>query len=227
MAITRRKLLRSALTAPALWLPSREIIRPAKAWTHGTPPSQFNIPAFVSAAGFNTVTFYDDFTSVSTIDTSNTGNPGFNWYLQNTFPNAVSNPSGFVDIYTASQTLSANINVANSILTLNKTTKGTTWEGMIQTAVPNGASYNGQTFGGGGYFEIKCFTNPALAPGRYSDPTWPAYGWPVFWSYPIDFFLGVQHPKYEEVDIAEFYFVPQMDQGENEWSFSGTSGPAP
>src|ERR1700722_218346 len=117
--ITRRSLLRSSLAAPALILPRHEIIRPAEAWTHGTV---FNIPSFVSAAGFNTVTFFDDFTSASTIDTSNTGAPGKNWYLQNTFPNALSNASGWADIYTASPTLSSNISVANSILTLNKTT---------------------------------------------------------------------------------------------------------
>jgi hypothetical protein len=40
-----------------------------------------------AAWGINNVTFFDDFTSLSTIDVNDTRAPGFNWYIHNTWPN--------------------------------------------------------------------------------------------------------------------------------------------
>jgi hypothetical protein len=40
-----------------------------------------------AAWGLNNVTFFDDFTSLSTIDVNDTRVPGFKWYVHNTWPN--------------------------------------------------------------------------------------------------------------------------------------------
>lgn len=178
--------------------------------------------------GYTTCTFFDDFNSITTIDVNNTGASGYNWYVKNTWPNAVSNASGWEDIYTASPTPSSSISVSNSILTLNKTSRGAISELMLQTGYPanGGSTYLGQSFSGGFYMEAKVSTDITLAPANWSINTSSSYGWPIVWSFPTNYFLGVQKPAYDELDFLEFYVGisdANVDMGENEWLFSGNS----
>src|ERR1700676_5441592 len=104
--LTRRKLLRAALAAPAIIIPCREIIRPAEAWRNGNGQS---IPAIAAANGLNTLAFYDDFNSSSTFDLSNTGSAGFKWYLKTAWPNAYQPFGGFAPVTTGTPFSASNI----------------------------------------------------------------------------------------------------------------------
>lgn len=50
-------------------------------------------PPIAASFGLTNRTFYDPFNSLSTIDTGNTGAPGFNWYVQCNFQNNATAPS--------------------------------------------------------------------------------------------------------------------------------------
>jgi hypothetical protein len=191
--INRRTLLRSALAAPALWLPSQEIVRPANAWSHG---AAVPVPDPAAQWGYNTRTFFDGFDSISTIDINNTQAPGFKWYLANGWPNASSNDP-FHDIRIATPTRPhCVVSVANSILELSGFTGDPNTELGFQTACANGAGYNGQGFAGGGYFEFSFAADISL---RNS-----TLGWPSAVNWPLDWLLGTQS-DWVEFDLFEMY----------------------
>ncbi len=105
------------------------------------------------AAGFNTVTLFDDFNSTATIDITNSQAPGFNWYLANWF------------VAGATSTPADNFSVSNSILTIGNGSGGA-FPGMV-TAFDTGVvnAYKGTVYSGGGYFEVRMKFNPALSGG--------------------------------------------------------------
>jgi len=67
----------------------------------------------VAAYAINNVTFFDDFNSISTIDTGNTKAPGFNWYMGGTWLN-----------YNTSAFPGNQVSVSSSILTLTGPSSG-------------------------------------------------------------------------------------------------------
>lgn len=60
-----------------------------KAWTHGVATISISCsdstPSIAAAFGFSTCTFYDSMQSASTVDVSQSGLAGFNWYTQQSF----------------------------------------------------------------------------------------------------------------------------------------------
>lgn len=157
-----------------------------------------------AAFGFKTLTFFDDFNSSSTIDLSNTGAPGFNWYLQNAWPHATSQGGGWSGLFTAPVTTAGDVTVANSILSLAG--GGGASNGlMLNSACPNGTGFVGNVFGGGFYLEAK------IATGTQT----------LLWAMPIEFFTGSVNAAVE-FDMFE-YNTGAIDMFVHEWNFSGGS----
>lgn len=159
------------------------------------------VPAAAQAVGFRTQTFFDDFTSGATIDLGLTGNPGFNWYLTNAWPNADQPSGGWtpfagVSIATAANTDPASISVANSIMT--KSTGIRNVNQGIHTAIANGSTYRGRVFGGGFYCEIKFAMNPC------SSGSDAVGSWPIYWFAPISFLTG-NATLFTELDGFELF----------------------
>ncbi len=153
------------------------------------------VPTDVAASGIVTSrTFFDDFNSISTIDTADTGAAGFNWYVHRKWPNAASPFGNWAGITTQSATPAGDISIGSSLLTLSDYPGGSTGL-VIQSAVANGAGYIGHAFGGGGYFEVSMAFNPALA--LSADPSWPA-----IWTTSVEFFVG-SATRFAEPDIFE------------------------
>lgn len=145
-------------------------------------------PAPAQAFGFNTRTFFDDFNSLATIDTTNSKSAGFNWYVNNAWPNAGSPWN------TAASTQAGDLSVSNSVLTIATDRSG--FGQGINTAVSTGGSnYAGTTFSGGAYFECRFKFNPATALG--ADTSWPA-----FWSSPVEY-TAQNTSHFVELDFIE------------------------
>lgn len=166
--------------------------------------------------GYTTCTFFDDFTSSSTIDLSNTKNPGFNWYVDSTFPNIFSKGSGEGDFPTGSS--ASYISVSNSILEINQTAT-TAIPSWIWTACSNSSGgLNGSYFGGGFYVEAKIAINPALVNA--------ATTWPSFWGMAKEFLIGSSGAygnTFVELDFMELYTSGELLTTVHEWIYS--SGP--
>jgi hypothetical protein len=191
--VTRRKLLK--LATPALLL--LKIIRPAKAWTHGTT---FPVPTVAAANGLNRQAFFDHFNSSATIDLSGTGNPGYNWYLNNAWPNAPGPFDGWGDVRSAPATPASNITVANSIITTknagrNGPGSGSTAGHFLQTAQAAGASYVGRGFVPPMFIQYSM----AVVAGSGDSLAWTA-----LWLQPLEFLTG-SAPVWTEVDCMEYY----------------------
>lgn len=165
--LSRRNLLRASLAAPALWLPSRNIIEPARAWTHGNPLS---VPSPAAAVGYNRLAFYDDFLSASTIDLSNTGNAGFNWYVDFT------NGRGYTNGDLAPPITSAACSVSNSILSLQNTAGNDGFQPIVSAVFKNdGTLKHGQVFTNGAFFQFSFRYDDSLAPGSAGNAAWPSF----------------------------------------------------
>jgi len=155
------------------------------------------VPTDVAASGIIAArTFFDDFNSISTIDTTDTGAAGFNWYTHRAWPNAAGPLFGnWIGVTSQGATPAGNISVGSSLLTLSDYPGGSTGL-VIQSAVRKvGGGYIGTTFGGGAYFEISMAFNPALS--LTADPSWPA-----IWLTAIEFFTG-SATRFAEPDIFE------------------------
>lgn len=211
--LSRRRLLQIA--APAIIGLEPKVIQPVEAFYHasfGTPPA----PA--SAHGYVTRTFFDDFTSLSTIDVNNTRAPGYKWYVQNW------------DQTTALPASAIHIN--NSILKLD-TNAGNYTEGLI-SCTPTSANnqvwtdangYIGSTFSNGMYIEFSAAADPALS-------TSGATAWPAVWSDAVRFRAGCLAAgpfTFTELDFFEYFpngngaITPHFAIGD--WSLSScTSG---
>lgn len=182
----RRKLL---ISAAACLLP-----RKACAVVHGNaslvpPPS--NLPADVATYGFSAVTFNDNFTSLSDIDLTDSGAPGFKWYLRNAWPNA--SQTGYHNIPSSDPTGVVLNSPGNGV----QLSKGSHFN--LVTACTDGADgYHGQVFSGGGYFEISMNFNPALA--NPANPIWPA-----FWAHDVGCLEFPNRTDFMEPDFFEAY----------------------
>lgn len=112
-------------------------------------------PAAAKLYGYNTLTFFDDFTSLSTIDVNNTLQPGYNWYVSGQRAGA-GNP---IQISPASC-----FSVNNSVLTFTPDTFASGHGSAIGTigwvpGSPVTTVGSNPGFTGGAYFEVKMSFN--------------------------------------------------------------------
>src|SRR5258708_15476991 len=127
--------------------------------------------------GFDQLTFFDEFRSLSTVDVDDTRAPCFNWYVHNAWPNSTAaNGSPWPK---AAATRSGDLSISKSGLTIGTDRSGF-GEG-IATAVASGDGFIGTTFSGGFYAEVSFSFDPTLVDGQHS--------WPAFWSEPIEFLV--------------------------------------
>lgn len=158
-------------------------------------------PTPANTWGYNTLSFWDDFLSPSTIDLNNTLSPtGYNWYVQQYDFQAnqasVQPPSAF--------------SVAGSILTFSPITNhgNPATGGAISTAgyvTSPSKSYVGNTINpNGAYFECRMAFNPALCQGSTAIQLWPAF-WIWDKGIPLGYANGVGafSPRLTELDALE------------------------
>lgn len=169
--LSRRSLLRSSLAAPALLLPCREIIRPARALSRGglTTPLPLPVPSPAAAVGYNRLAFFDDFTTASTIDGNNTGNAGYNWYVDFTNGRNYTNGDAFPPITTN------DYSVSNSILTLQNSSGNTGFQGICSAKFNNdGTLKHGFAITAGAFIQYSFRYDDGLAPGLTGATSWPS-----------------------------------------------------
>jgi hypothetical protein len=144
-------------------------------------------PAAAALQGYNALVFDDEFNSTSTIDMSNSQQPGFNWYVANWFGAPATNTN--------------NITISNGVLELG----GGTGEAELVSAIGNSTGgVTGTVFGAGTYFEASIQFNPAGGANATS--------WPAFWGESIEHIIGnAQSPgqpsgytNFAEVDFMEY-----------------------
>lgn len=83
LIIPRRRILQGAIAAPFI-LKAREVEAAYCGQYTQTPPATNQAPPAAQAAGFNNLIFYDDFTSMNSIDlTGNGAASDFKWFCQN------------------------------------------------------------------------------------------------------------------------------------------------
>lgn len=170
----------AALTlAPSLLLPNRSLSRSL----HGTAafpaiPAPPSVPALASAVGFNSLTFWDGFDSVKTIDVNNTLQSGYNWYLTNTII-PQDNPDGSQALGTTQAPSS--ISVSNSIMSFTPSQPSGGWLTNTGYTGNSGTRYVGTPISAtGGYFECLMQFDPFFItpPLNFS---FPNNFWPAFW----------------------------------------------
>lgn len=181
--ITRRQAL-SVITAPLL-------SRRSFGQTLQAPPQ-------AAAWGYNRLAFFDDFTSLSTVDLTNSRSGAFNWFINNSFPSAIVKNSPWKNIATAPPTPVSAISQAGSILTLLDDVSHI-GEGL-NTCVWTGSSAIGTTFANGFYVECRMSFDPSLA----VSPSWNS--WPIYWLAPVELLNGaISAQDFVEIDGFEAY----------------------
>lgn len=144
-----------------------------------TPTPSPTVPA--AAGKYNRLAFEDDFDSISTIDTGNTGAPGFKWY-----------PAG-VHKWGKPDTQPNEYSVNNSVLRIAPT--HSTYNRNFMTRDPN--TGEGQSFGRG-YYEVRMRVD---ADGVRNVPPENS-SWPAFWAQSNHLHRLNQRP-YVELDMVE------------------------
>lgn len=145
-------------------------------------PTPTPSPIVPAAAGkYNRLAFEDDFTSISTIDTGNTGAPGFKWY-----------PAG-VHKWGKPDTQPSEYSVNNSVLRIAPS--HSTYNRNFMTRDPN--TGEGQSFGRG-YYEVRMRVD---ADGVRNVPPENS-SWPAFWAQSNHLHRLNQRP-YVELDMVE------------------------
>ena len=139
-------------------------------------------PTVPAAAGkYNRLAFEDNFDSISTIDTGNTGAPGFKWY-----------PAG-VHKWGKPDTQPSEYSVNNSVLRIAPS--HSTYNRNFMTRDPN--TGEGQSFGRG-YYEVRMRVD---ADGVRNVPPENS-SWPAFWAQSNHLHRLNQRP-YVELDMVE------------------------
>ena len=144
-----------------------------------TPTPSPTVPA--AAGKYNRLAFEDNFDSISTIDTGNTGAPGFKWY-----------PAG-VHKWGKPDTQPSEYSVNNSVLRIAPT--HSTYNRNFMTRDPN--TGEGQSFGRG-YYEVRMRVD---ADGVRNVPPENS-SWPAFWAQSNHLHRLNQRP-YVELDMVE------------------------
>lgn len=144
-----------------------------------TPTLSPTVPA--AAGKYNRLAFEDDFDSISTIDTGNTGAPGFKWY-----------PAG-VHKWGKPDTQPNEYSVNNSVLRIAPS--HSTYNRNFMTRDPN--TGEGQSFGRG-YYEVRMRVD---VDGVRNVPPENS-SWPAFWAQSNHLHRLNQRP-YVELDMVE------------------------
>ena len=144
-----------------------------------TPTPSPTVPA--AAGKYNRLAFEDDFDSISTIDTGNTGAPGFKWY-----------PAG-VHKWGKPDTQPSEYSVNNSVLRIAPS--HSTYNRNFMTRDPN--TGEGRSFGRG-YYEVRMRVD---ADGVRNVPPENS-SWPAFWAQSNHLHRLNQRP-YVELDMVE------------------------
>jgi hypothetical protein len=140
--------------------------------------------------GFDQLTFFDEFRSLSTVDLDDTRASCFNWYVHNAWPNSTAaNGSPWPK---AAPTLRGDLSISKSGLTIGTDRSGF-GEG-VATAVASGNGFMGTKFSGGFYAEASFSFDPTLVDGQHS--------WPAFWAEPIEFLVYGAN-RWVELDFIE------------------------
>jgi hypothetical protein len=175
-------------------------------------------PAAARSAGFNKLTFYDDFTSLSTIDVNNTLQPGFNWYVQwpetfnSSLPLTIWPPSCF--------------SISGSVLTFSPTDQisgGSKTGGELVSAafLGTGPQYVGNLIKPTGFYAesyIQFGTSPGL-----SNNWFPAFWcWDGFIPQHLAYGTAYGSNRYTEMDIMEY--EGSFDRQLFDYSNAGTIG---
>ena len=179
----------------------------------GTPPT------VAAANGLNCSTYSMDFSTLSTIDTTNSGNPGFNLYGLN--------PFGYAS------TPGSDYSIASNVLSLTDTPgPGVGLESVAfinPAAVP--ATYVGTTFKPPFYIEYTIAANQSLAPGAqksgivgcgFGVPAVNRVAWPAFWLQDVNW-TAIQTVQtsdgnpHSEIDAMEFAVNCPGGSGAGTW----------
>ncbi len=137
------------------------------------------LPSYAQSAGFDTLTFADDFNSINTIDMNATGESGYKWYVRRP--------------YGASTVTASDLTVENGILTLKLSDP--TYNYGLATVDPktgNGFSFNK------GYLEVR-FRIPDPAVNGEGES-----GVPAIWSLPPEKITG-KSAAWVEMDWMEYW----------------------
>lgn len=212
-SLSRRRFLHGAATVTGAGLLAASSTGTAQAADNRGNAPAIAAPPPAAAAGYNSLTFSDDFDSLSTIELTTNNRPGYNWYTDSWFSGQPTNP--------------AIINISNSVLTL-----GT---GNLKSAVPlpTAPYYMGSVFSGGAYYEARIAWDPAV----------PATGGRGFWSMSIEHVYDMYHRQpnrtedeqwpgqptgyahFAELDIVEPVYQATAYQGTiHDWSGMYRSG---
>lgn len=178
-----------SLLCGQLWAQGGSLSDPFEGAGDNNCSSQALAPDAVSAAGFRNLSFCDDFNSISTIDVSGTGAPGFKWYTR--VPRGWSHRS-------QEQTLPSAYSVSHSVLTVTSTGNTEGW--ALSTRDP--ITGNGQAWNFG-YFEARIRFDPTLGP--------KAAWYPTFWSVSSYFVQYHSDELRPELDFFEAYTPPGSD----------------
>jgi len=146
---------------------------------HGAAPIQ------AISVGYRLNTFASNFTS-SDVDLSNTGRPGFKWYLWRFFGSGRTN------------TNTIRLNGDSSVTLLgDKNSKG----GNIATAAParTPEKFVGTAFGGGAYFEAVFKFNPSTVVLSRS--------WPAFWSMALEHLVSMDSVQWRGKPKGYRHFI--------------------
>jgi hypothetical protein len=139
-------------------------------------PTTITVPPAAVGAGYTNLMFDDEFNSISTIDTNNTGAPGYNWYVQLPFG------GGTVP--------GTNYTVTNGVLEINFGGHTQGWGLSTWNCTGNGNAFRY------GYFEARVHFDPT----KGATSAW----FPAFWSFPVDHTCsGANH--WNELDFFEAY----------------------
>jgi hypothetical protein len=175
-------------------------------------------PSIAASNGFNKLVFYEDWSSVSSIDLNNTKNSGYRWYLNGYYP--VQSGWWLSQFNTFTATPPQYLRVADNTLFLQplawanpSTPPSNNFGNYIQTCAWNGTTIVGNAFGGstGGFYidAMMCFDGSVSfdfrQPHHYQ-------------------FLWVTRAKNGGTGLME-WFVDGVAVGQITYSSSGLSNP--
>lgn len=136
------------------------------------------VPSPAAEAGYNTLTFDDEFDSLKTIDVNATKRQGYNWYTDLPFGGGRTLPPAY--------------SISDGVLTVTSTSWTANW--ALSSFSPGGNVGHSFQFG---YFEARMRFDPAL--GSKSE------GWPAFWSLSAGHAATDDQTHWAELDFFEAY----------------------
>ena len=156
-----------------------------------------NQPGPAAASGYNTLTFYDDYTTIGTIDITDSRAVGFTTYIHGAWPLA---NAGGVPTWPIAH--ADDVSVASSVVTFNNQhAPGGGAQLWSSAPTGTGSTYVGSVFTNGFYYEARIKFDQSLATSGAQSS-----GWPAVWSLPVEMLTG-HIVRYIEPDYFEAYPV--------------------